>query len=288
MPTQADWRSRLARWWAEFSLQTKLLAVATLVVSLLMTGITFFALNSIQQDVRLSDTRYGRDLGLLVAANVNPLVARGDDRALATVAERFWSSSRSLRYIVFADAEGVIYLGIPMGNGIANQGEDQLLSRRLELPADLQKRPDNPLIRQHLSPDGQVTDVFVPLVDGDRYLGVVALGINPNETLLASSALTREVTVAVFISIWVLVILGSVFNALTITAAAGGAAHRRRRLCHPHRPAGGGRAGGVAGGVQHHGLTPGGLRRGQHRGAAGRPGEAAVPDRHHGRWGRAA
>ena len=217
MPMQADWRRRLARWWAEFSLQTKLLAVATLVVSLLMTGITFFALNSIQQDVRLSDTRYGRDLGLLVAANVNPLVARGDDRALATVAERFWSSSRSLRYIVFADAEGVIYLGIPMGNGIANQGEDQLLSRRLELPADLQKRPDNPLIRQHLSPDGQVTDVFVPLVDGDRYLGVVALGINPNETLLASSALTREVTVAVFISIWVLVILGSVFNALTIT-----------------------------------------------------------------------
>ena len=104
MPMQADWRRRLARWWAEFSLQTKLLAVATLVVSLLMTGITFFALNSIQQDVRLSDTRYGRDLGLLVAANVNPLVARGDDRALATVAERFWSSSRSLRYIVFADA----------------------------------------------------------------------------------------------------------------------------------------------------------------------------------------
>jgi two-component system sensor histidine kinase NblS len=55
------------------------------------------------------------------------------------------------------------------------------------------------------------------MLDGDRYLGVVALGINPNETLLASAALSREVTVAVFISIWVLVILGSVFNALTIT-----------------------------------------------------------------------
>ena len=41
--------------------------------------------------------------------------------------------------------------------------------------------------------------------------------MNPNETALASAALTREVTVAVFISIWVLVILGAVFNALTIT-----------------------------------------------------------------------
>ena len=91
------------------------------------------------------------------------------------------------------------------------------LSRRLELPDELRSRPQNPLVRQHITPQGQVTDVFVPLVDNKRYLGVLALGVNPNETALASAALTREVTVAVFISIWVLVILGAVFNALTIT-----------------------------------------------------------------------
>ena len=214
-PSQGDWRQALARWWAEFSLQTKLLAVATLVVSLLMTGITFLALNGIQRDARMSDTRYARDLGLLLSANVTPLVAEGDRQKLALLAEQFWRSSRSLRYIFFADEAGSIYLGIPMGDGSGTG--DQLLRRRLELPADIQRRPDNPLIRQHLTPDGQVTDVFVPMVRGDRFLGVVALGINPNETLLASAALTREVTVAVFISIWVLVILGSVFNALTIT-----------------------------------------------------------------------
>jgi two-component system, OmpR family, sensor histidine kinase NblS len=209
------WRRALAQWWAEFSLQTKLLAVATLVVSLLMTGITFVALNGIQRDARMSDTRYARDLGLLLSANVTPLVAEGNDRELASVADRFWRSSRSLRYIFFADPDGVIYLGIPIGSN--NGSSELLLSRRLELPRDIQNRPDNPLVRQHLTPDGQVTDVFVPLVSDGRYLGVLALGINPNETLLASAALTREVTVAVFISIWVLVILGSVFNALTIT-----------------------------------------------------------------------
>jgi two-component system sensor histidine kinase NblS len=220
------WRQRLERWWAEFSLQTKLLAVATLVVSLLMTGITFGALNGIQRDARMSDTRYARDLGLLLAANVTPLVAEGDDRQLAAVAERFWQTSRSLRYIFFADPGGIIYLGIPIdtdsssstaASGASASSSELLLSRRLELPADLQKRVDSPLVRQHLTPDGQVTDVFVPLVSEGRQLGVLALGINPNETLIASAALTREVTVAVFISIWVLVILGSVFNALTIT-----------------------------------------------------------------------
>lgn len=196
-------------------MQTKLLAAATLVVSLLMTGLTFFSLNGIQQEARMGDTRYARDLGLLLASNVVPLAAQGHDRELARVTEDFWRTSRSLRYIFYADPEGVIYLGIPISR--ADSGSDLILNRRLELPSDLQQRPQNPLIRQHLTPDGLVTDVFVPMLDGDRYLGVMALGVNPNEAGLASAALTRDVTVAVFVSIWVLVILGAVFNALTIT-----------------------------------------------------------------------
>ena len=35
------WINGLIAWWSGFSLRTKLLAIATLVVSLLMTGITF-------------------------------------------------------------------------------------------------------------------------------------------------------------------------------------------------------------------------------------------------------
>ena len=219
-PNQGEvqgWRERIGAWWAEFSLQTKLLAVATLVVSLMMTGITFFALNGIQRDAAMNDTRYARDLGLLLAGNVSELVAEGRDRELANVAETFWRSSRSLRYIFFADPEGIVYLGIPISGSESASDGDLRLNRRLELPAEMQNRPKNPLVRQHITPQGLVTDVFVPLVEQNRYLGVLALGVNPNETALASAALTREVTVAVFISIWVLVILGAVFNALTIT-----------------------------------------------------------------------
>ena len=206
--------SGIRLWWAEFSLQTKLLAIATLVVSLMMTSITFFALNGIQRDAVMNDTRYARDLGLLLAGNVTELVAEGHDRELANVAEQFWRSSRSLRYIFFADPEGVVYLGIPISGNDADTRGDLRLNRRLELPSELRSRPKNPLVRQHLTPEGQVTDVFVPLIHEGRYLGVLALGVNPNDSALASASLTREVTVAVFISIWVLVILGAVFNAL--------------------------------------------------------------------------
>ena len=208
---------RIAAWWAEFTLQTKLLAMATLVVSLMMTGITFVALAGIQRDAAMNDTRYARDLGLLLAGNVTELVADGQDRELANVAEKFWRSSRSVRYIFFADPDGVIYLGIPISATPNGEDGELRLNRRLELPDELRRRPQNPLVRQHLTPQGTVNDVFVPLIRNGTYYGVLGLGVNPNETALASAALTREVTVAVFISIWVLVILGAVFNALTIT-----------------------------------------------------------------------
>ena len=44
-------------WWARFNLRSKLLAFGTLVVSFIMTLITFFALSSIQKDAGMNDTR---------------------------------------------------------------------------------------------------------------------------------------------------------------------------------------------------------------------------------------
>ena len=47
-----------------------------------MTGITFFALNSIQRDAGMNDTRYARDLGLLLSGNVTELVANNQKKEI--------------------------------------------------------------------------------------------------------------------------------------------------------------------------------------------------------------
>ena len=206
-------------WWARFNLRSKLLAFGTLVVSFIMTLITFFALSSIQKDAGMNDTRYARDLGLLLSGNVTELVAKNQTRELFNVAEKFWRSSRNLRYIFFTDPDGFVKLGIPVSATTSeSEAEGALqLTRKLQLPSELKKQPQFPLVRQHSTPQGQVTDVFVPMLWKGEYLGTLALGVTPNKKALATAALTREITVAVFISIWVLVIIGAVFNALTIT-----------------------------------------------------------------------
>jgi len=211
----------IVNWWSEFTLQTRLMAGATLVVSLLMSGLTFWAVNTIQQDARLNDTRYGRDLGLLLAANVAPLLAEDKRDEVARFSRQFYTSTTSVRYMLYADPEGDIFLGLPFSDSAVQNS--LTLRRRMQLPENFMESVESgniaaiPMVRQHQTPVGEITDVFVPLLDNGNYLGILAIGINPNPTVVVSSNLTRDVTLAVFVSIWVMVILGAVFNALTIT-----------------------------------------------------------------------
>lgn len=208
-------KASLFQWWSEFTLQTKLMVLATLVVSLMTTGLTFWAVNSIQQDARMNDTRFGRDLGQLIAANVTPMLAEEDLTGVAKFSHRFYSSTSSIRYLLFADEAGEIFLGVPFSRSEVQNS--LIIQRRIQLPPDFAQSSGIPLIRQHKTPNGEVTDVFIPLIQDGKYLGVLAIGINPNAIVVASSNLTRDVTIAVFVAIWAMVILGAVINALTIT-----------------------------------------------------------------------
>ena len=205
----------LRRWWSEFTLQTKLMAVATLAVSLFMSGLTFWAVNTIQRDAQINDTRFGRDLGLLLASNVAPLVAEDNLTEVARFSSRFYQSTSSIRYIIYTDNTGKIFFGIPYSS--AEVQNSLTIERRLQVPTLSSDDHSLPSVRQHQSPNGEVTDVFVPLKHEGQNLGFLAIGINPNATVVNSSNLTRDVTIAVFVAIWAMVILGAVFNALTIT-----------------------------------------------------------------------
>jgi len=206
---------KIRQWWSKFTLQTKLMALVTLMVSLLMSGVTFWAVNDIQTDARLSDTRFGRDLGLLLAANVSPLVAQGDRSEVARLSKKFFDSSSSIRYILYADPEGDIYYGIPFS--VSEVQNSLSLRRRIQLPENPLNSSDPTWVKQHITPQGEVTDVFVHLDHEGEDIGVLAIGINPNPTAVVSSSLTLDVTTAVFVSIWMMVILGAASNVVTIT-----------------------------------------------------------------------
>ena len=117
--------------------------------------------------------------------------------------------------MLYADETGKIFFGVPFWEP---EVENSLtIKRHIQLSEDNRSNEDQPMVRQHNTPDGVLTDVFVPLIVDNKYLGVLAVGINPNKTTVISTNFTRDVTIAVFITIWVMVILAGVINALTIT-----------------------------------------------------------------------
>jgi two-component system, OmpR family, sensor histidine kinase NblS len=202
----------VVRWWGEFALQVRLLATAALVVSLVISAFTFWVVNSIQEDARQSDRRFGEAVGQLLAANAAPLVGRGDIAGLAQFTQQFLEGDSNVLYILYAYPDGTIFYGSPFDEK-DNRPSDpkEKLSRKIALPTVL------PASREHAAPNGRVTDIFYRIRYQNKPVGVVSIGINPNATLVGSSNLTRDVTIAVFVAVWILAILGAVFNALTIT-----------------------------------------------------------------------
>nr|WDB00664.1 hypothetical protein CVCH_150 [Cavernulicola chilensis] len=200
-------------WWKKFTLQTRLMVIATLIVSIIMGGITFWTVNNIQTDTELSDTRFARDLGLLFAANVAPLVFEKQRGELAKLIERFYNSTASIRYIILLDEKGKIYYAIPFS---AYEVQNSLHLKEYVQFKNLSN--SFPLIKNpYRHSRKETTDIFVPLNYLDQQSGFVVIGINPNPTLVNFSRLTKEITIAVFVSIWIMLILGAAFNALTIT-----------------------------------------------------------------------
>ena len=211
--------ANLWQWWRRLTqnlrLETRLLFVATLAVSLVVSGFTFWAVNSVQQDAQFNDIRFGRDLGLLLAADVAPLVAEKNTQKLAQLSRQYYQNTTSIRYLLYGDPDGQIYYGIPFSTPEVKTS--LTLTRRIQLPDNQIPAEGESLVRTHNTPNGRVTDIFVGIYNNHEFLGTLALGINPNKTLMAASRLTREVSIGVFVAVWVLAILGSVVNALTVT-----------------------------------------------------------------------
>ena len=207
------------RWWTayfrELRLETRLLFAATLAVSLVVSGFTFWAVDNIQRDAQLNDLRFGQDLALLLAADVAPMVADGQDSQVAQLSRKYFQSTSSIRYILYADPNGDIYYGIPFSS--ADLSTSLTISRRLQLPEGKRPAEGVPIVRAHDTPAGRVTDIFVGIYHNRQFLGTLGLGINPNSIVVRSANLTTNVTTGVFVAVWVLAILGAVFNALTIT-----------------------------------------------------------------------
>nr|ASQ39803.1 two-component signal transduction histidine kinase Ycf26 [Glaucocystis sp. BBH] len=201
---------------SNFTLQTRLMAMATLAISLLTSGLIFWTLNTLEHNAIFNDTYFSKDLGLLLIKELQTEIKKNDDLSqLIKRCQYFYKNLSSLRYVIIFDSEINLISSFPSSFyqiKVSPEFKKQLKSCSQSL-----KTKNEYTILQHLTTEGLITNIVIPLKPNHQIVSLVILGINPNYTTNTSVLLTRDLTIAIFISIWIMVLLGAAFNALTIT-----------------------------------------------------------------------
>nr|YP_010903809.1 drug sensory protein A [Hypnea musciformis]WCH56860.1 drug sensory protein A [Hypnea musciformis] len=207
--------AHVSEWWSNINLKTRVMVFMTLLVSLVMSALTFCSLTIIQEDSIITDTRFCQDLGALFASNIIDFVETNNKQELASFVEKIYLNTSSIRYILLFHTDGNLFFSLPVYN---NEVQSLLQLHRNLFQLETQNFLFGiPLVKYNSIFNDYIIDITIPLTKNGKNFGSLDLGINLNPILVSSSRLIRSVSMAIFVSIWLMVIIGIVFHMLTLT-----------------------------------------------------------------------
>nr|QJH88223.1 Dfr [Pterocladia lucida] len=208
--------SSIAKFWLKINVTVRLIVLVTLTISLIMSSLTFWALTVIQENSIITDKRFCQDLGSLFSSNVIEFVDSNNQKALVSFLEKVYLSTSSIRYIFLFRYDGNFLCGLP--SYIYNSKSEGILHLYQNLPFLKTRNAvfDVPLVKYTYIFNDPIIDIVIPLTKNGQNHGFLNLGINSNSSILSSFELIRYVSIAIFLSIWFMVIIGATFNAITM------------------------------------------------------------------------
>ena len=206
--------SIISKWWLDINLKTRLIVLTTLVLSLIMSGLTFWALTIVQEDSIIADNRFCKDLGILFASNLLDLLEANNQKELASFVEKIYLSTSSLRYVLLFRVDGTLFFGLPV---YSEKVQNLLQLHRNLFQLETQDFLfGTPLIKFNTIFHDNIIDIIIPLSKNGKNLGSLDLGINSSSILYTSSKLVRDISIAIFVSMWLIFVIGVVFNTIVI------------------------------------------------------------------------
>nr|YP_010904009.1 drug sensory protein A [Caulacanthus ustulatus]WCH57260.1 drug sensory protein A [Caulacanthus ustulatus] len=207
--------ANIVKWRSDIRLKKGLMVLMILVVALIMSGLTFGSLTIMQEDAIITDTRFCKDLGVLFASNILEFVETGGNQELASFVEKIYLNNSSIRYILLYDIDGNLFFELP----VYTYKIQNLLQvhKSLFQPENQNFLFEIPLIKYNANFNNNIIDITIPLTNNGINLGTLNLGIDASSILTSSSKLIINISVAIFVSIWLMVIIGISFNILMIT-----------------------------------------------------------------------
>jgi two-component system, OmpR family, sensor histidine kinase NblS len=195
----------------DINYQTRLMALITLIISLIISSITFDVFLTIQQDFIWTNNYLSEDLIALLIAKLSFVSQRSNEIEIKQLFEGIYLDIASIRYLTFLDSHGLIYCDFP-----EYHCKIKYFIETASILFNCKDMVGISIIRYSLFFNDQIVNISVPvLMDGNK-VGSLELGLNITLNLFSWSKLVGYLSIVIFVSIWITGIILVLFNSMNI------------------------------------------------------------------------
>lgn len=204
---------KILQWWLNINTKTRLISIIILMISLLMSSLTFYILVNIDHTSIYTHSLFCKDFSLLLSNNIINLIEQNNNEELKSFVEKIYLTTSSIRYIQLLDSESDTFLFFPV--------YDLIFQNIIYLNKDIWFYDSKfflfnsiPVISYFASAHDSLINVVIPLMKNSSSLGVLKIGFNLNTGIFYASQLIRDLSLIIFVAIWLIFMLGIAFNSL--------------------------------------------------------------------------
>ncbi len=207
---------RIFRCWISFDPKTRLTSIAILLVSILMSSITFILLNTLQLELIHTYSRFSRDFSTILSHHAILLIQKADIIELKNFIEQLYLSTSGIQYIKIFDTAGNLLFSFPFNS--AELKQDFIFNPTDVLIYGIRNFFFNtPIVNSLIYSRFVAVDLIRPLVQNNNSWGFLQLGLSFDSGVFYFLKIAQAFSVIIFVLTWLMFALGAVFNFLVIS-----------------------------------------------------------------------
>jgi len=198
------------KWWLSINKKKHMTSVIILVISIILSSLTFIFLIHFQMELINTNDRFFRDFSSLVAYDLINLIQELNKIDLSDFFEQIYLTTASLDYLQLFDSQGKLLLSLPANSLFY----EHIINLHLDI---LDSQPfisffNISIVSSSILFKDSVANCLVPLVIDHEILGFLQLGFNYHNSLFYTNALAQNASSLIFVIVWLIFILGAAFN----------------------------------------------------------------------------
>jgi two-component system, OmpR family, sensor histidine kinase NblS len=198
----------------DINYQTKLFAFLILLISLIISTITFSSLTSIQEDFILTDEHFSKNLSWLFTSNLSLLIDQNNQFEISNLIESIYLHIANIRYLMVLDSAGQISCSFPE---YSINVQNLIIRYQFFINHDMKNDFFYiPSINYALFFNDQIIRIIIPVIVDNYVKGAIQLGIDASFNIFFIFKLVQYISLAVFVSIWSTFIIAIIFIVISL------------------------------------------------------------------------